>query len=297
MAAVERSVYFYKVEMLDDSEQWRRADVLRGLQALTGEDRLLDLGDDNYAWGEVDHVPRGREGGRLRLFRDRRSNLPGYQVDFNIDELPIPDQAGIVEPTHIVLGGGGLIAAEYNHFAPRITSAFARLLRQRLKLDLRIGTYIQGDILEQLDRLTYIQLVEFSIVPTPELEDELRNAGLFGEAAATLAQAEGGRRVNVRLSGDKRSQGWTGQARAFVRRLLRSGAKDEIKVLRVRGMDPVSDSVESVDLLKERLVRRVDVEKASSRSKVLDTDSAYAHVDRAIAEVRETDLPSAAVIF
>jgi hypothetical protein len=46
MADVERSVYFYKVEMLDDGQEWRRANVLKGLAALSGEKRMLALGDD-----------------------------------------------------------------------------------------------------------------------------------------------------------------------------------------------------------------------------------------------------------
>ena len=297
MADVERRVFFYKVEMTDEDDEWKRADVLRSLDALEGDNRLLDLGDDNYAWAQVDHIPRRAEGGRLRFFRDRRSNLPGYAINFDVDELPIPDQAGIVEPTHVVLGGNGLIAAEYNHFAPRITSAFARLLRTKLGLNLSIGTYIYGDILEQLDRLSYIQLLEFSIVPSDTLAAELRNAGLFGEAAANLAEVDGGRRVNMRLSGEKDSQGWTDNARGFVKRLLSIGPTDETKVLRVRGLDPVTGAVESVDLLKERLVRRVDVERAAPRTKVLDRSSAYQHIDAAISEVRENDLPSAAVVF
>jgi hypothetical protein len=49
--------------------------------------RLLDLGHDNYAWAHVDRVPSSDQAGRVRFFRDRRSNLPGYAVDFNIDEL------------------------------------------------------------------------------------------------------------------------------------------------------------------------------------------------------------------
>jgi hypothetical protein len=297
MASVERNVYFYNVEMLDADQDWRRADVLQALADLDGDNRLLDLGDDNYAWAQVDRVPSGNQAGRVRFFRDRRSNLPGYAVDFNIDELPIPERAGIVEPTHVVLGGDGLIASEYNHFAPRIPTAFARLLRDKLGLDLRIGTYVQGDILEQLERMEYIQLVEFSIVPTPELEEALRNAGKFGEAAAILTEAEGGRRANLRLSGDKHSQSWTEEARGFLRKMLNLAAKDETKVLRARGLDPVSGEVLSVDLLKERLVRRVDVEKERPRSKVLDTSSAYHHIEDVIAEVRETDLPSAVVMF
>lgn len=144
---------------------------------MTGDDQVMALGDDNYAWAKVDRIPRGREGGRLRFFRDRRSNLPGMADRGNIAELPIPDAAGLIEPTHVVLAGDGLIAAEYNHFAPRITSQFAQLLRTKLGMNLSIGTYVHGSIIEQLDRLEYIQLLELSLVPTPGLEDELRNEG------------------------------------------------------------------------------------------------------------------------
>ena len=95
MAEVERSIYSYRVEMADGDE-WRRADVLRGLDALTGDVQVLALGDDNYAWAKVDHIPRTREGGRLRFFRDRRSNLPGFAHEGNIAELPIPEEAVLI---------------------------------------------------------------------------------------------------------------------------------------------------------------------------------------------------------
>ena len=62
------------------------------------------------------------------------------------------------------------------------------LLRMRLGLSLRIGTYVQSDIIEQLDRLDDIRLLELSMVPTPELETELRNAGSFGAAVAELSE-------------------------------------------------------------------------------------------------------------
>lgn len=295
MADVERNIYFYKVQV-EEPDEWKRAEALRGLDALQGDDRVLNLGNDNYAWVKVDRIPVGSQSGRLRFFRDRRSNLPGYAVDYNIEDLPIPDKAGLVEPTHVVLGGGGLIAAEYNHFAPRITSAFARLLREKLGLDLRIGTYIQGDILDQLDRLSYIQFAEFSLVPTPELEDQLRNHGTLGDAAAALARADGGRRIYMRLSGRKDNPAWTDALRDFAKRLLTFG-EHEAKVIRVHGYDPVSGGMEPVDLLKQKLVRRVDVEKVSARSKALDSGSTYGHVEDAIREVRETDLPAAAVIY
>jgi hypothetical protein len=78
MAEVQRSIYFYKVEMVNDGDEWKHADVLRALDAPTGDDQVLALGDENYAWAKVDHIPRAREAGRLRFFRDRRANLPGW---------------------------------------------------------------------------------------------------------------------------------------------------------------------------------------------------------------------------
>jgi hypothetical protein len=52
-----------------------------------------------------------------------------------------------------------------------------------------------------------------------------------------------------------------------------------------------------VDLLKQKLVRRVDMNRPSERSKALNTTSAYAHIEDAIREVRQSDLPSARILF
>lgn len=296
MAEVNRSIYFYKVEM-HDGQEWRRTDVLQRLDALEPANQLISLGEDNYAWAKVDHIPRTQEAGRLRFFRDRRANLPGFSNNGTVEELPIPSQAGLVEPTHLVLAGDGLIAAEYNHFAPRIASQFAALLRQKLGLSLSIGTMVQGDIVDQLDRLQAIQLLEFSLVATPELEAELRNGGPIAEAAASLSRADGGRRINVKLSGDKHSDSWGEQARAFAKRLLAlPGSGHVTKVLRVTGLDPVSEAVEAVDLLKQKLVRHVEIEQSTVRCKALDVSSAYRIIEGAVREVRKTDLPNARVI-
>jgi len=73
MTDVQRSIYFYKVEMAEGGGEWKRADILRGLAALQDDDRVLALGDDQYAWATVDQIPRGNGTGRLRMFRDRRS--------------------------------------------------------------------------------------------------------------------------------------------------------------------------------------------------------------------------------
>jgi hypothetical protein len=161
---------------------------------------------------------------------------------------------------------------------------------------LSIGTFVQGDIMEQLDRLEEIQLLEFSLVSTPELEDELRNAGPIGDTATSLSRVDHGRWLNLRLSEDKRS--WGTQALAFAKRVLSMPSQEHVaKVLRVTGYDPASGNVEVVDLLKQKLVRRVEIEKTTQRCKALDISSAYQHIEDALREVRQTDLPQALVIY
>jgi hypothetical protein len=296
MAEVARSIYFYKVEMFQG--EWRRREVLEELDALTGDDRLLDLGGDDYAWAKVDRIPKTREAGRLRFFRDRHANLPGMSKGAEVTELPIPDEAGLVEPSHVVLAPDGIIAAEYNHHAPRITSQFALLLRERLGLELSIGTFVPKNIAEQLDRLEAVQLLEVSLVATPELEEELRNSGPIGEAAVSLGSVEDGRRLFLRLSGDKDSDSWGAQVVAFTKRLLKMPGRDEVtKVLRVKGYDPASENVEVVDLLKSKLVRKVEIEKSNPRSKAPDATAAYKLVEDAFREVSKTELPQARVIY
>jgi len=295
MAEVERRIYFYKVEMHDG--EWKRADVLRALQALTGDDQLLDLGSDTYAWALVDRVPTTSQSGRLRFFRDRRGNLPALSHRGRVSDLNIPADAGLVEPTHIVLAGDGLIAAEYNHFAPRIATDFAKLLQTKLDLDLSIKTYVQGDIVEQLERLEYITVFEASLQPTDGLVAALNDAGPIGDAAERLMQADVGRRVKLSLTSPKNRESFTENAKDFMRRLLPLGQQGGgPKVLRVEGYDPVPGDIEVVDLLKQKLLRREDFERPTTRSKALDTSAAYRHIEEAITEVRATDLQTAALL-
>lgn len=108
---------------------------------------------------------------------------------------------------------------------------------------MRIATYLQGDIVEQLDRLEYIHLLELSVVATPELEEELRNSGRFGDAVASLTHGDQQRRVALRLSADRGDTGWTEEVRGFLKRLLQIGADEHAaKVLRVRGFDPTREA-------------------------------------------------------
>ena len=85
---------------------------------------------------------------------------------------------------------------------------------------------------------------------------------------------------------------------SFAKRLLGMPAQEHVtKVLRVTGFDPASENVEIVDLLKQKLSRRVEIERTSARCKALDVSPAYQHIEGAMSEVRQTDLPQARILI
>jgi hypothetical protein len=95
MAEVERRVYVYGMEMHDG--EWNRADVLRALAALQGDDQLLELGSETYAWALVDRVPTMSQTGQLRFSFATAEEPNRLSHRGRVFDLNIPDDAGLVE--------------------------------------------------------------------------------------------------------------------------------------------------------------------------------------------------------
>jgi hypothetical protein len=202
-----------------------------------------------------------------------------------------------------VFGPSGLVAAEYNHFAPRIT-ALAAYLTEKLDLDVHFASFVQRDIVDRLDRLRDIRLLELSVKPSQQFREEINVDDPVSQAVYAATNIPGERRVAINLSGDYRSEGFSETLRSFARRLLAHGEEANEgeagdggpTVFKVRGYDPASDEVEVLDLLKQKVVRRVELERESPRSRALNTSSAYDAIEAAAREARDHDLPDAYAI-
>jgi hypothetical protein len=303
MATSERATYFYSVEGTD-AGRWRRDEVLRALDTLQRDpaDRFLDVEGGDVVFVAVDRVPTGvGQTGRLRLLRSRRSNLPAMERAGALSALPLPADAGLAEPSHVVFAPDGLVAAEFNFFAPRMT-ALARYIRTRLNLNIDFATFMQRDILERLNRLEDVRLLELSLRPSPMFAEAIRGDDAISQAVYAASVVPGERRVSLSFSGHPDSAEFTAQARGFAGRAAATPDVDgddeggKATVLRVRGHDPASDSVEWVDLLKEKVVRRVRIEREDDRTRALDTSSAYHAIEAALDEAREHDLVDAGTL-
>ena len=193
---IERSIFFYEARVLAP-DKWSREAVLKSLSELNGGDRFLDIGNGEVVFAIVDRVPtKPGAFGRLRFLRSRRSNLPAMEDGGVLAALPIPNTAGIAEPCHVVFGPDGRIAAEYNHFAPRL-SALARFISLKTAFNVSLGTYVEKDILERLDRLEDVRLLELSFRPSRFKPDDIKANDPIPQAVYQATSAPGERRVSL----------------------------------------------------------------------------------------------------
>lgn len=301
---VLRSVFFYGAQPLDDAV-WNRRDVLAAIQALEAspDDLYLEVSGGDVVFAIVDKLPTGSGGyGRLRLFRSRRSNLPAVEDLGRLSELDIPSTAGLAEPCHIILAPNGLVAAEYNHFAPRLTM-LSHYIGVKLGLRVNFAVYVQQDIVQRLDRLEDVRLLELSMKPNENLDEQIPRDDPIGDALYSAMQIPGERRVAIAFSGDRKSAEFTSALRSFARKLLSQAPTDldaeesATTVFRVKGYDPVSEELEVVDLLRQKVVRRVEVERQSPRSRALDRTDAYRTIEKAATEARKSDLKNAVLAW
>jgi hypothetical protein len=284
----ERQAFFYKAVVQDDG-RWRRREILRAIADLNLEERYVDSGEGNVLLPLVDHIPaQGRpEFGRMRFLRVRRENLPAVEQAGALSDLPIEADAGLAEPSHIIFGPRALVVAEYNHFGPRI-SALSYYLR--IKFDRRIdfATYVQPEVLEQLDRLRDIRLVDLVAIPSAAHSDELAD-DLIWSTVEQAGEIEQTKAVGVHLTAEAGSRTFTERVKESIHRILATGADESASVFKVRGFDPASGRPEVVDLLRPKVVRRILVARVDRRTTALDTEAAYAAL-REAAESAEDDV-------
>ena len=298
---IERSIFFYQAAVTEPAE-WKRETVLQNLKNLKGDQRFMDVGNGEVVFVIVDRVPKAAGTfGRLRLLRSRRANLPAMEDGGVLAALPIPSTAGIAEPCHVVFAPDGRIAAEYNHFAPRL-SALAHYINIKTGLDVGFGTYVQKEILDRLERMDDVRLLELSFRPNPGLADRINADDPISQAVYQATQMKGERRVSLAFSGDPKSKDFTASAKKFAKRLFGITADEpeghrSATVFKARGFDPVTGQVEVIDLLAQKVVRKVSIDRDAPRSKALDKSDAYKVVEAAFAEAKSEDLMNAIPVY
>jgi len=288
---VERKIYFYKMEVYDDTGDEldvEVTDLLRPIHALpfTESGRYLEdlAGNVTCCW-----IDRGRPR-RLRLANVRRSGLPRVESGGRVRSLRIPAESGLVEEIHVVFFADGIVGSEFNFYGPRL-SRLGRYFEAKCSevcSHVRFVPLLRQNVVQELMNLSDIRLLQLRVrAPyTAIITEADRDLGAAFEAAR---RATDGEEIEVIVRPRARSRGGRLAERLLpvVRAIAgRNDLQESASRFMVRGFDRDSGEVETVDVLNDYLIARKGIVLEDARTRALNTESAYRAIEDAYRELR-----------
>lgn len=292
---VQRTIQFFRADVGSDDAGMPLAfdprpalDAIHALPCDDGSESRYLLDSD----GDAFCVFPGAENdsSTLRFCRIRRGGLPLQERRGVIRDLGIAEDAGLIEPVHVVFFPNNIVGVEYNHFGPRL-ARLGPYLREKLHADLppvRFDPLLRGDVAELVDRLADLRRLEFTI--TPSYVETVRQASESVadsiDIAARLAGGQNQITIQFGFYGADRRRVLR-QTRAGLRRLavlpdLRDGASR----LKLHGKRDDTGRVQTIDLLGDHLISRKSILRLDERSRAIDPGSAVAAIRDAYRDVQ-----------
>jgi hypothetical protein len=274
-----RRVLFYEVRRDNHPVRNRRdfdfAEVFGGIGRLpnTLEGRRDRESDEAYISCIVDSA------NTVRFGRIRRRGLPSRIDDSDhIDNIPLARNGGLFEATHVMYFEPGIIGAEFNFYAPRVSRLGPYIRRKAGVGGIEIVPIIKGDAARDLRRMD--RLKKFTMKVAVDAFDgltERRGFPIF-RRIARAAEAPGVETVDVTLSAEQgRNARSLGQS--IVDEILGLAAMPRIREVAERavaeGYRPDATRLEAVDLLDDELVGTRDFIQENLQTHTLDTRHAY----------------------
>jgi hypothetical protein len=222
----------------------------------------------------------------------RRSDLPEVEEAGRLSPLELAENAGLAERTHLVFFRDRVVGADFNFYGPRPTT-FAEFHNRKLHGEfdpISIQPLLSRDVTDRLNRLEDIRLVDFKVL-RPFVDDVRSINRSLADGLEALASIADAQTIHVTLAPAPYSRdalGRLGTVKSILRRILRSSsAVDDTAGLKVRGRDPETESVETIDLLKSQLLTHKQVIRLGPRGRTLDPDDAYRAIQEAYRDLRD----------
>jgi hypothetical protein len=290
-ATIKRKVFFYRVRMRPVGGETPTFDP----EAVYGAVQALNAGADRYHRLEDGHAVRvapTRVGSRVGFSMGmvRNSGLPRLEslLDGSVRPLALADDSGLVEETHVILLEGGIIGAEFNFYGPRV-GRLVNFLQAKCPTLPRFTAemLLNQDAAEEVRRLRDVRLVELRLGRS--YVDLLQQAEQsLPDSLDAMLENVGGRRLEIVLKPEKgRGKTLSERALGWVRGIAGlPRTKEGAEHFKVRGMDELTDRVETFDLLRDKLVSSRQVVRQDSRHRGVDPDSMFDEIGRAFEENR-----------
>lgn len=288
--SVERKIYFYRANV--GTSEGGKPLPFQPKRALQHLARLsYESGEAYCDWREGNvtccTVDKDDAPAHVRLFNIRRQGLPEVERAGRFGALPIPDDAGLAEQTHIVLFPNNIVGCEFNFYGPRL-SRFAHFLVKKsphFVPQISFDGLLNPDIAEQVARMEDVRLFHFKADSAYGQVLAQRDESLFGSFAAAEAAGQP-EEIEIILRKPKQ----TNRLLQHVKRTLRLVDSDDFKhsvsIFAVKGYDPETERVETVDLLSGQIVARERMLLMDRRTRVVVSASAYEAIHHAYNDLK-----------
>lgn len=287
---VEKKVYFYRTRLeqagntqTNQNFDARAAcDFVGRLQFASRERYLLFADGDSLAvWPKQTSVRS-----RLIIGSLRSSGLPELEQDGQFKKLQVGDSEKIAEKTHVVFFENNIVGAEFNFYGPRL-SRLSCYLRSKEVASVEFDPLLNRDVQDQLVHLQDVRILDlrlrrdgFELLHEAEesLPGALRSLSEKGDAPV----------VELILRQLPRSRKALGSKMLdFVKTLAGlPQTREAAGLFKVHGKDDRTNRVNVFDLLEDKFVSKRTVAKEGTKHRVIDSDSMFAAIEAAYADLR-----------
>lgn len=290
LPTVERSIYFYRVRPRQTDDTLTFQDLGSAITSLSSTNfdsagRYLDLpsGDSTCTW--VDALGRPI---RLRFGRTRRTGLPDIENRGRLSPLPVRGSAGLSELVHIVLWPNLVLGAEFNFYAPRVSS-LSQYFREKTDLvPISFEMLVRPEVQPLLDNLRGVRLFHLKIRRSHSslLTQIDRSLTAALDAAAEQVNAPV---YELILRTDSRSRRpLDDKVISWLRNIFASTEiRENIQTLKINayvGDDPYAHDI---DLLKDFIVSKRHVVCLGNRRRSVQSASMYRAIEESYRELRD----------
>lgn len=216
---------------------------------------------------------------KVQFARIRRDNLPLVEREGDITHLPLADNAGLIDWSHIVIFEDGIVAAEFNQDAPRIRRLGQYLMFKsggELPSSPRFMPLFQRNVIDALENFQSVTVLEIEGLTT---DSELISEGdpNVGAAFAACRKAGDVKKASIVMKSLRSKES---SLKSLARKLFHNSAsRESLTKLKVYGKS--GDQRRPLDMLEEYLITTETFVRTDSRFKAIDPDDAFRVLQRA----------------
>ncbi|WP_210160587.1 hypothetical protein [Methylocella silvestris] len=232
----------------------------------------------------------------MRFCQIRRTGLPQLEQAGSVSDLNIADNAGLLEPVHIVFFADNIVGADFNFYGPRL-SRLGHYLRIKSENIVPLATFyplLRNDVAEQLNHFTELRLFDLKVKATYVQAMREADASLGAAFAANARVLDGDcDEIQLILKPSKETRRSALQGfRRFAGALVHGAHfRENTERFQIKGKNVDTNKVDVIDLLRDQLIAHKQVLRLGKKSRAVDAESAFSAIleahDELGAELRQ----------